>query len=183
MEPLEILEREHRMVSLVADAARRDVDRALETGAADTEEIGELIEFFRYFTNSCHAPKEEDLLFTMLHRRGLAWDASPLCDLVREHEEMRVLLDSASDWLAPVAAGEAGGLPPLLHDLATYLDLLKRHIATEEEVVFPLAQERLTAHDIAELGKEFSAIACDELDEGIHAYYAEVAYSLAGAAA
>ena len=183
MESLEILEREHRMASLVADAARRDVDSAFETGVADTGEIDELIEFFRYFMNSCHAPKEEDLLFTVLHRRGLAWDASPLCDLVREHEEMRVMLDSASDWLRPLGAGEAGALQPLLRDLAMYLDLLKRHIATEEDIVFPLARERLSAHDFDELGEEFSAIACEELDEGIHAYYADMAHHLAGAAA
>ena len=183
MESLEILEREHRMASLVADAARRDVDSAFETGVADTGEIDELIEFFRYFMNSCHAPKEEDLLFTMLHHRGLAWDASPLCDLVREHEEMRVMLDSASDRLGPLKAGEDGALQPLLHDLATYLDLLRRHVAKEEEIVFPLALERLTAHDFAELGEEFSTLACEELDDGMHAYYADMARHLAGAAA
>ena len=183
MEPLEILKREHRMVTQVAEAARRDVDRANETGGADTGELGELIEFFRYFMNSCHAPKEEDLLFTMLHRRGLAWDAAPLRDLVREHEEMRVTLDSASDWLLPVKAGETGALQPLLHDLAMYLNLLMQHITEEEELLFPLAQERLTEHDIAELGEAFSAIACEELDEGMHAYYADMAHHLAGAAA
>jgi hemerythrin-like domain-containing protein len=183
MEPLEILKREHRMVSQVAQAARRDVDRAGETGTADAGELDDLIEFFRYFMNSCHAPKEEDLLFTMLHRRGLAWDTSPLCDLVREHETMRLMLDSASDWLVPFTAGEAGALQPLLHDLATYLDLLEQHIAEEEELVFPLAQELLAGHDFAELGEAFAALACEELDDGMHTYYADMARHLAGAAA
>jgi hemerythrin-like domain-containing protein len=183
MEPLEILKREHRMVSQVAQAARRDVDRAGETGDADAVELDDLIEFFRYFMNSCHAPKEEDLLFTMLHRRGLAWDVSPLCDLVREHEAMRVMLDSASDRLVRFRAGDAGALPPLLHELTAYLDLLEQHVADEEEIVFPLAQERLTDHDFAELAGAFSALACDELDDGMHTYYADMAHHLAGAAA
>jgi len=183
MEAMEILKREHRMVLLVATAARRDVDAALGGSPVDADELDKVIEFFRYFMNSCHAPKEEDLLFTMLHRRGLAWDASPLRDLVREHEEMRVLLDSASDWLLPVKAGEAGALQPLLYDLTTYLDLLEQHIAEEEDHIFPLALQRLRPQDFAELGEEFSTIACDEFDEGMHTYYADMAHHLVGAAA
>ena len=42
------------------------------------EDVDRLLDFFRYFTNSCHEPKEEDLLFTALHRRGLAWEGYPL---------------------------------------------------------------------------------------------------------
>jgi len=183
MESLEILRREHRMVLRVARAARRDVDRALVAGEIDTDEADDLLDFFRYFTNSCHSPKEEDLLFTTLHRRGLRWDEAPLRDLVRQHEDMRLVLDSAFDWVPLVRAGEPGALDALLNNLSMYLDLLETHVAEEEDVLFTIAEERLRPQDLADLGAAFAAIACEEEEEGVHEYYADMAHHLAGAAA
>ena len=182
MEPVEILKREHRTVLLVAEAARRALEGAGETHTIAEDELEQLLDFFRYFTNSCHDPKEEDLLFTALHRRGLSWEDYPLRELVREHEEMRVILDSASDWLPQVKAGDRAAALPLTHDLETYLDLVERHIAAEEASVFPLVPELLTTRDMEELSEAFAAIACEELEEGVHAYYTDLAQELAGTA-
>lgn len=182
MESVEILKREHRSVLLVAEAARRALGGVGDLPEIGTTEVERLLDFFRYFTNSCHDPKEEDLLFTALHRRGLAWDDYPLRQLVREHQEMRVVLDSASDWLPLVRAGDTTALLSLVHDLKVYLDLLERHIAAEEEAVFPLVQDLLTMRDLEELSEAFAAIACEELEEGVHAYYADLAHELTGAA-
>jgi branched-chain amino acid transport system ATP-binding protein len=183
VECIEILKREHQMVRLVIAAARRDLERATAAHAVDPAEAEQLLDFFRYFTNSCHGPKEEDLLFAMLHRRGMAWDDYPLRDLVKEHAEMRVVLDSASDWLKPAESGDPAAVEALLHDLGVYLDLVDSHIDKEEDEVFPLALQRLTAADLEELGDAFTAIACEELDAGVHAYYADLAHHLAGTAA
>jgi hemerythrin-like domain-containing protein len=183
MESVEILKREHRAVLLVAKAARRDLDGADGTDPMPEHELERLLDFFRYFTNSCHDPKEEDLFFTALHRRGLSWEDAPLRELVREHEEMRDILDSASDWLPLVRAGDPAAMVSLAHDLRVYLELLEKHIATEETSVFPLAQARLTARDLEELSDAFAAIACEELEEGVHAYYTDLAQELVGAGA
>jgi hemerythrin-like domain-containing protein len=178
MESVEILKREHRTVLLVAKAARRDLEGAGQAHEIAEDELEQFLDFFRYFTNSCHDPKEEDLLFTALHRRGLPWDAYPLRELIRDHEAMRVVLDSASDWLPPARAGDAVAVLSLAHDLEVYLDLLERHVAAEEQALFPMVQELLTAHDLEELGDAFTAIACEELEEGVHAYYADLAHEL-----
>ena len=181
MECIEILKREHSVVRLVTAAARRDLAEEAATHSLALEEIEKLIDFFRYFANSCHDPKEEDLLFAMLHRRGMAWDAYPLRGLVQDHEEMRVILDSAEDWLPQLRSGDAAALEPLVHNLRTYVDFVDRHIDMEEEVVFPMAAQYLSAADFEELSDAFAAIACEELEEGVHAYYSDLAHELAGA--
>jgi len=182
MESVEILKREHRAVLLVAKASRRDLDGADGTPSLAEDEVERLLDFFRYFTNSCHDPKEEDLLFTALHRRGLSWEDYPLRELVREHQEMRVVLDSASDRLPLVRVGDPTAMMLLVRDLKAYLDLLERHIAAEEASLFPLVQQRLTARDLEELSDAFAAIACEELEEGVHAYYTDLAHEFVGAA-
>lgn len=181
MDPLEILRQEHRSALRVVSAARRLLDDAAAGRALDTERLFELLDFLRYFTNSCHAPKEEDLLFTALHRHGLAWEQPPLRDLVQQHADLRVTLDSASDWSRLLAAEVPGSLEPLVHDLRLAGDLLESHIALEEQVLFPLAGERLPQRDLDHLAEAFAAIACVEDVEGVHEYYAGVAQSLAGA--
>lgn len=182
MESVEILMREHRTVMLVVQAARRDLEGAGETHEIAELEVERLLDFFRYFTNSCHDPKEEDLLFTALNRRGLPWDEYPLRELVRDHKEMRVVLDSASDWLPLVKAGDTTAVISLVHDLKIYLDLLERHVPAEEGALFPLVQELLTARDLEELSDAFAVITCEELEDGMHAYYTDLAHELAGTA-
>ena len=183
MEALEILKNEHRTVLAVVEAARHDLAVAVEAQHIDGEDVDRLLDFFRYFTNSCHEPKEEDLLFTALHRRGLAWEGYPLSDLLQDHAEMRLTLDSASDWLPLARQGDTCATLSLVQDLQIYLDLVELHIANEERVIFRIAAEWLTPQDLDELTEAFSAIACDELDEGIHAYYADLAQHLTGAVA
>jgi hemerythrin-like domain-containing protein len=183
VDSLEILRQEHRVALRVARAARRDIDEARLRGAPDLAVADKTVEFFRYFTNVCHSPKEEDLLFTAVHRHGLAWEEQPLHDLVGQHQELRITLDSAADWSRLAAAGVPGAPELLLHDLLVFLDLLERHIELEEYALFPLAVQRLHPQDMATLACEFADIACEEQEEGMQSYYAGVARELAGAGA
>ncbi len=183
MEPIEVLRREHSMVRLVLDAASRDLDQVAMTRAADASELERLIEFFRYFADACHDPKEEDLLFCMLHRRGMSWETWPLDELLKEHEEMRVILDSAADWLPLLRQGEPAAIDPLVHNLRAYVALVDGHIEKEEDVVFPLAQRYLTSGDVEELRQAFDSIEEEEDEEGVRDYYAELAHRLSRAAA
>lgn len=181
MDPLETLRNEHSVALRVVHAAQRSLDEAAAGRGPNAERAREILDFFRYFINCCHTPKEEDLLFTALHRDGLAWDGPPLRELVRQHAELRAILDSASDRLRLVEEGVPGSLEPLLHDLRVALTLFETHVVLEEEVLFPLAEERLRARDVDELSAAFADIACDEQQEGVHEYYAGWATSLVGA--
>lgn len=176
-----MLRQEHGTALRVTRAARGILDEAGDGRRLDTSRAAELLDFLRYFTNACHAPKEEDLLFTALHRHGFSWDEPPLSDLVRQHAELRAALDSASDALALAGAGSPGSLERAAHELRDAVDLLEAHVALEEGVLFPLARERLHARDIESLEAAFADIACDEQEEGVHDYYAGVARELAGA--
>jgi len=181
VDALETLRQEHEVVLRVARAAQRILDAAEADGELDIARTAELLDFLRYFTNACHTPKEEDLLFTALHRHGLAWDEPPLRELVGQHAELRAALDSASDRLLLATEDVPGSLEPLIHDLRGAVDLLCVHVSLEEDVLFPVAADLLHRRDLESLVAEFADIACDERQEGVHDYYAGVARDLAGA--
>jgi hemerythrin-like domain-containing protein len=182
MDPIDVLRREHATVKLVLKAASLDLDRVEATNEADLAELDRLIEFFRYFNDACHDPKEEDLLFCMMHRRGMSWDEYPLSDVVREHEEMRVVLSSAADWLPLLRDGSESAVEPLVHNLRAYVDLVTDHFAKEEETVFPLALRTLSADDFDELTRAFDTVECEEDLEGVRDYYRQLARELSSSA-
>ena len=179
MEAIATLTREHRIVGRVCDACLRELDRADETGVLDAVETERFVEFFRFFANACHDPKEEDLLFAMLHRKGMSWGEDPLAGLVREHEEMRVILDTAAGWVPRLKAGERNAVRSLCRDLRRYSNLVDEHMRKEERGVFAHAVDTLTEAEHDELTLAFENIACDEGDEGVHQYYSELAQELA----
>jgi len=181
MEAIETLRREHVVVDQVCTACLRELDRADDTGELEAVEMERFLEFFRFFANACHDPKEEDLLFTMLHHRGLPWEDEPLAGLVREHEDMRVVLDNAAGWMPLVKQGEASATKSLCRDMRRYVELVARHIRKEDEGVFAHALDVLSDADHDELTLAFENVACDEGDEGVHQYYRELARELAGA--
>lgn len=179
MEAIETLKREHRIVDQVCQACREELDRAAETDVLDPVEIERFVEFFRFYTNSCHDPKEEDLLFTMLHHKGLAWEEEPLATLVHEHEVMRATLEAAAEWVPKVKRGDQSAIEPLRYDLYAYVDLVDEHMAKEETGIFVHAAETLSQADHDELTQAFENIECDEGDEGVLEYYRELAHELA----
>ena len=72
MQSIETLQREHRVVTLVADAARSNLLEERSGGGARVVEIDRFIDFFRHYTIACHHPQEEDLLFAaVLDARAL----------------------------------------------------------------------------------------------------------------
>ena len=178
MDTIGTLKREHDACRGVAAAARR---RLIDPDQPSVGEIEDFIDFFRYFSNSCHDPKEEDLLFTALHRRGLSWDGYPLHDLVTQHQAMHVTLDSAADWLPLAKAGDRSAVGPLIHNLRMYLDQLLLHMDNEEESIFPMAQHWLSQEDQRELETAFAAAACAEAQDEVHDFYGGLARRLVAA--
>jgi hemerythrin-like domain-containing protein len=179
MEAIATLKREHRVMGEVLKACRHELDRAGHTHVVDAVEIERFVEFFRFYTNSCHDPKEEDLLFTMLHHKGLSWDEEPLRTLCREHEVMKATLEAAAEWIPRVRRGDQSAVEPLRYDLSAYVDLVEEHMAKEEEGIFVYAAETLSDSDHDELTLAFENIECDEGDEGVLEYYRELAHELA----
>lgn len=176
-----MLKREHSLVRLVVEAARRNLPpEGDEVVALDLDRVTQLLDFFHYCSDACHDPKEEKLLFDALHRRGLAWNAYPLRELMEGHAELNVILQSVGDWLPPLRTGDRVARLALLHDLHLYLTMLDEHMALEESVLFPLTLRILEPEDLERLRDDFAAVACDELDSGAHAYYADLAQTLAG---
>ena len=180
MRPTDTLAKEHALVLRVTKAAEQEVRYIHDTGEYRAEEVGEVVDFFEFFAEACHDPKEERYLFARLQVRGLPADSGILAQFIREHRELTARLRDVEHWLR--RDKKEGPLPPAeLADLLTdYLDLMRSHVMREEELLFTLANGLLTDEDQEALEEAFGSEDAAEAAEGVHDRYSELAHLLVG---
>jgi CBS domain-containing protein len=145
------LRREHRLITRVV--AGLDALSLRRLGGVDvpTLPVTGAVEFFAEFVARCHEVKEDEALFPVLVARG--GGNGLIAALRHDHEEGEQLLRALRPFTSRQrAGGEAWGL------LERYLDVLRRHVASEDVDLLPLADRVLSPEDDASLERAFRAI-------------------------
>jgi hemerythrin-like domain-containing protein len=76
--------------------------------------------------------------------------------------------------------GDAAATAAIARDLKAYVRFLRAHIGKEDNVLYPMADRLLTAEDQRELMAAFDRVEAEEMGEGVHEKYHELAHKLAG---
>jgi CBS domain-containing protein len=168
----EHLRREHRLIGDVVAALGALSERG-QSGASNVAAlpIAGAIDFFAWFVAGCHDAKEDRALFPALVAAGVE-DGGLMARLRAQHQEGERLLGVLRSLTRRHRAeGEAWQL------LGTYLDLVRGHITSEDDALFPLAEGVLSPEDDATLERAFRHIEDAALGSGGN----EVLVSLASA--
>jgi hemerythrin-like domain-containing protein len=176
-----ILEREHRLLTEVLNAAEKECDHIEASGCCRVDVLADIIEFFRYFGDGLHDPKEEGLLFARCYRRGMTDQDEPLEQILGEHEWMRGAMHELQTLLDELKAGDTSVARPLAKLLREYIEVNRLHIKVEEEVFYETAVHYLTEKDNEELTAEFEEVNYDEVEEGVQAFYEQLAHRVRAA--
>jgi hemerythrin-like domain-containing protein len=178
MTPTENLKHEHEMVLLVLEAAERESRSIRETGSAHVPEIEEMVDFFKNFVDRCHHGKEERHLFPRMEARGLPAGAGPVAVMLAEHEQGRAAVRAINAALTRVKGGDGRAADELAGALTDYAELLRNHIFKENNVLFPMADQMLSTEDQTELADAFERVEAEEIGEGVHEKYHQLAHRL-----
>lgn len=163
MKPTGTLKEEHRVIERGLAALNGAVEK-LETGEEVPPEILEkAVDFIRGFADGCHHQKEEDILFPYLEGKGLTRDQGPVGVMLAEHDVGREHVRAMSE-----AIENAASQTFVVHARA-YLELLGDHIAKEDNVLFPMADQMMTPVEAEKLMGEFEGVE-EELEEAHHKY-------------
>jgi len=173
-----ILEAEHRLMLEVAEAADAECAHVEQTGAVRRDLVGDILGFFRFFCDGLHDPKEDGLLFSRCHKRGMTEEDEPLEQMLGEHEWCAGRLDALQRELHELPDGDRPAALIFAADLQEYVDVVRCHIEVEESQFFDLAQHYLTKDDRERLTEEFESVHYDEVEEGVQAYWEELAHRL-----
>lgn len=178
MTPTETLKHEHQIILVVLDAAEREA-QLMEEGQLDAQRVEQMVDFFRNFADRCHHAKEEDLLFVKMHERGMSLQAGPLAAMLHEHDQGRRRVSAVADALTPASNGDAASIDAVRDNLLGYVQLLRAHIAKEDGVLYPMADQILAPQDQEELTAAFDRVEAEEIGEGVHDKYHQLAHQLA----
>jgi hemerythrin-like domain-containing protein len=179
MKPTETLKQEHKIILHVLAAAEKQAKAVEAAGKMDGDKIDKLLDFSHNFTDRCHHTKEEKHFFVALERRGMKPDVGPIAVMLAEHQHGRHRLKAVADALGKARAGDRHAIREVRENLAAYVKLLKEHITKEDNVLFAMADSILTAGDQAALSEEFEKAEKDEMGEGAHEKYHQLAQELA----
>ncbi|MCP3902269.1 MAG: hypothetical protein GY715_01425 [Planctomycetes bacterium] len=155
MEATRCLREEHQVILRVLGCFEIALREAREADAVDLATFEKFVEFFRGFADRCHHCKEEDRLFPVLVSAGIPKEGGPIGCMLAEHEQARAYVASIAERLEPAAGGDAAAIQFVLDQGELYLDLLRAHIAKEDNILFNMADGVLDGPAVEGLARAY----------------------------
>jgi len=179
MRTTEILMDEHRVIERVLLCLEKMADDAFTRHVVDVSSARDAVGFLRTFADACHHGKEERRLFPALERFGLPREAGPTAVMRHEHEIGRARVRGMDEAATAFEKGDAAAADRFAFEARGFVELLRDHIAKEEEVLFPMADRMIPAAAQDELLAGFEHAERHEIGDGTHERFLALADSLA----
>jgi len=169
---------EHRVIEVVLTGLERMAQRAKEDGEVNQGMAAKALEILRNFADKCHHAKEERNLFQLMAERGVPREGGPLGVMLHEHEQGRRHIETMERVLPGASRGDTEPVRVFAEHARSYARLLRQHIGKEDKILYPMAEQVLTAEDDERLVKAFEAVEREEMGEGVHEKYHRWAHEL-----
>lgn len=171
LQPVELLKGEHCIIRGVLDALEKVSERVAADQPVDKEFWHRVVDFVENFIDRCHHQKEEVVLFPLLLGRARSERVGPIVAMKHEHVEGREL----KNRLCHAADGSDPG--KLVAAAATYIRLLRDHMAAEEQGAFEM-DRRIRPRQAERMHAEFARVEGETLGDGGYDRYLELAQEI-----
>ena len=158
MEAIDLLKEEHRIIEFVLGALDRAVAAMKHAGGPEPHFFIETASFIRNFTDLQHHRKEEEALFKMMVASGLGDNDELLAAMIREHGQSRILIREMLTAADRLVSGDGVARQDLQESVHGITTLARRHIETENTIVFPLAERIIPQSRRGEIVAAFERI-------------------------
>lgn len=148
------LENDHIYVLRLTDVMKKMAEKKTE----HTEHLEQVVNLVRYFADGLHHAKEEDLLFPMLGKKGFSPEQGPVAVMLAEHVQGRVYIKRVADGIQAFKAGDRKALESIYSNLEEYAFLLTAHIGKENNILFRMADQALSAEEQSLLLAQFDDV-------------------------
>ncbi len=180
MKATETLMAEHRVIERVLAALERATERLEEGETIEPNFFIEATDFIRGFADGCHHQKEEGVLFKAMTAAGVPTEEGPIAVMLSEHEQARSYTRALREAAEQMQSGEEQARAVMLHNARGYAELLRQHIAKEDNILFPMADRVIPASQHPEVAADFARIEHEGTGEGVHEKYLALAEKLDG---
>jgi hemerythrin-like domain-containing protein len=164
----DILRKEHDAILKMLDATDAVGQRLILAEKVSPDTLNGLLEFFRLFADSCHHGKEENILFPLLEKKGIPRDGGPIGVMLSEHNRGRELVHEMELASSQIQDSREVSSRRWVQAAAEYTNLLRGHIAKENNILFPIAETLLTNEEQERLTQEFERLEIEKMGVGTH---------------
>ena len=161
------LKDEHDGIKLMFQILYKICERHKATGDLNIDHLVNIIEFFKIFVDKCHHGKEEDLLFPAMEQAGIPRQG-PIGVMLAEHEKGRGYVKAINAALEKYQTGDKSAAVELTENAEEYMDLMLSHIDKEDNVLYPMGDQRFSKEKDEELYGEFEKIEEERIGAGKH---------------
>jgi hemerythrin-like domain-containing protein len=149
VEVIDILRQEHRHIEKLLRVMEQELAVFDRGERPDYEVFGAILEFFKMYPDTCHHPKED-----IIYEKFKACDpgrAASVADLQAEHREGAVRLRRVAQAIDNVLNDQELLRESVDRIVRDFIDNERKHIALEDEVIFPAILDTLQPADWADI--------------------------------
>jgi len=155
---------EHKAIMIALNVIEQMAKRVQNNKGFDINDIEEIIEFLKVFTDKCHHGKEEDFLFPALEEAGVKNQQGPIGVMLNQHKQGRELIKQMQESISNKTINRKA----FVDAASSYVTLLRIHIEKEDTFLFPMSDAKLNASKQQELLKNFENLEKNVIGEGKH---------------
>jgi hemerythrin-like domain-containing protein len=148
-EVIDILRQEHRNIEKSLRVMEQELAVFDRGERPDYEVFGAILEFFKMYPDTCHHPKED-----IIYEKFKVCDpgrAASIADLQAEHREGAVRLRRVAQAIDSVLNDQELFRETVDRLVRDFIDNERKHIALEDEVIFPAILDTLQPADWAKI--------------------------------
>jgi hemerythrin-like domain-containing protein len=178
MKAIDVLMQEHRLIERVLDALEIAAGHLERSHSVPPTFFLEAADFIAGFADGCHHRKEEGVLFGAMIESGVPTGGGVIEMMLEEHEQGRALTRALRDAARRLQAGDAPARAQVVSNVRGYVALLRDHIAKEDEMLFPMADELFSPARQERVLEGFERVEREETGEGAHEKFRALAAKL-----
>jgi len=171
MKATEELMQEHTAIMLMLDIMENACARFEAGRQVPLEHLAQILDFLKTFADGCHHSKEEEYLFPALEAVGIPREQGPIGVMLSEHALGRKYVSGMADAVASLQSRDQSAVQTFVREARAYINLLRMHIYKENNILFPMADLRLTDVRQANLLRAFDRIETERIGAGKHEEY------------
>lgn len=167
MKATQQLKDEHEGIKAMLVILEKVCEKLEAAGSIDKVNFDGILEFLKVFVDRCHHGKEEELLFPMLEAAGIP-KYGPINVMLHEHQVGRSYVKAMSEAFAGYKLGNKSLSQGIIRNAHDYISLLTGHIIKENNILFVIADDRLSEKKQDELFEGFEKIEEERIGIGKH---------------
>ena len=178
MKATEVLMDEHRVIERVLGALEIAAGRAERGDPVRPGLFLEAADFIMNFADGSHHHKEEGVLFKVMIEAGMPLEGGPIAVMLSEHEQARAYTRSLREAAERWEQGDDLARKKVAQAATSYAMLLRQHIAKEDRILFPMADQAIPASKHRQVMTDFANVESDEERAAVYTKYIGLADSL-----